>query len=350
MQRAVAEINVSALRHNYQCLCRQAGDAVCMAVVKANAYGHGIQHVAPTLSAAGCQHFAVTDAHEGSRLRQLLPDAHIVLLAGMISLDEAVLCRVHRLIPVLSARWQIPLLWQAGFRQEVWIKVDSGMARTGADEPVALYHSCRTSGLRVIGLLSHLACADTPEHPLNQQQIAVFRQWRQRLPHLQASLLNSAGLLAFADQRLDVVRPGIALYGVEPLAGQSMGLQPVMQFSAPVMQLRQLKKGQSVGYDASFVAPADMQIAVVRAGYADGVCRHLSNGGTVLIHGQRRSIVGRVCMDYCMIDVENSAVRQGDRVIFWGPTLAVSEPARQAGTIAYELLTRVGERVPRIPV
>lgn len=349
MHRAFVEIDIPALQHNYQLLADRTPNANCMAVVKANAYGHGIELVAPALWSAGCRHFAVTDAHEGSRLRLLLPEAGIMLLAGIISLDEAVLCQRQRLVPVLSAHWQVPLLWQAGFRGEAWLKVDTGMARTGTDDPLALQQSCQKSGIRAVGLLSHLACADTPEHPLNQQQIERFRQWRQRLPELHGSLLNSAGILAFGELAGELTRPGIGLYGAEPLH-KPAGLRPVMRFSAPVMQLRSLNKGESVGYGASFTAPEPMRIAIIRAGYADGVFRSLSNGGTVWLNGHRVSLVGRVCMDYCMLNIENTAVREGDRAVFWGAEQNVNAVAEQAGTIAYELLTRVGERVPRIPV
>ncbi len=351
MERIAAEIDLRALRHNYRKLCQRVPGAACLAVVKADAYGHGLDHVARALFEEGCRQFAVGDAHEGARLRLLLDmrDVEILLLGGVVNLAEAVLCRRQSLTPVLSARWQVPLLWQAGYDRNVWLKIDTGMARTGAEDPPGLRHACLQSGMRVVGILSHLACADTPEHPMNQRQIERVRQWSARMPGLRVSLLNTAGLAYFSGHAWDMVRPGIGLYGAEAFS-RAMGLRPVMRLSAPVMQIRSLRMGEAVGYGASFVAPRAMRIAVVRAGYADGVPRALSHGGRVWFAKRRLPIVGRVCMDYCMVDLENAPARVGDRVVFWGAEHDVAEVAEQAGSIAYELLTRVGPRVPRISV
>jgi alanine racemase len=351
---AIAHINLDNLRHNYRLLETRAGGARVMSIVKADAYGHGLDLVAPTLFAAGCRHFGVTDAAEGARLRALLAHeadhpAAIYLLSGIFDGEDARLATGNALVPVLAEQAQTGYLQQAGFTDRVWIKVDTGMGRLGSHAPAALADSCYRHGMRVEGILSHLACADDPEHPLNAMQADQFLATLQTFPEgTRSSLLNSAGMLIRPDMAGDLVRPGIALYGAEPIPDWPMGLKPVMRLTGQVMQVRQIPKGHSVSYGASFTAPDTMPVAVVCLGYADGLPRGLSNRGTGM-HGQARlPIIGRVCMDYVILDARNvPSIRPGDTIEFWGESLPANEVAASLDTIAYTLFTGVGHRVTR---
>ena len=349
---AVARINLDALRHNLRTLARRAGPARLMAVVKANAYGHGLDIVAPALMEAGCQVFAVTDAAEGAALRRILGrEADIVALSGVFDAEDARWCAEARITPTLTETRQVAMLSAAGFRGEVWLKVDTGMRRLGSPDAAALLNACRKTGLGIAGLMSHLACADAPDHPLNQAQLEAFRAQLDALPErAPGSLLNSAGLASMPEAAMDVVRPGIALYGVEPVSERPLGLQPVMQLTSRIMQVRRIQRGESVSYGATFTARRNMRIAVVALGYADGLPRLLSNRGAAVrlaAPESRLPIVGRVCMDYCLLDVTEADVSAGDEVEFWGPNLPAASVAAQARTIAYELFTGVSARVKR---
>lgn len=351
---AIAYIDLDNLRHNYRLLAARAGNAKVMAVVKADAYGHGLDLVAPALFAAGCRHFGVTDAAEGTRLRTLLPNGadeppSIYLLSGIFDGDDAHLAAEHALIPVIAEEAQAAYLQQAGFADRVWIKMDTGMGRLGSDAPTELAASCVRHGFRVEGIMSHLACADDPEHPLNAMQADQFLATLRTFPDgTRASLLNSAGMQIRPDMAGDLVRPGIALYGAEPIPGWPMGLKPVMHLTGRVMQVRQILKGASVSYGASFTARETMPAVVVCMGYADGLPRGLSNRGSGM-HGQARlPIIGRVCMDHVVLDARNApGIGIGDTVEFWGESLPANEVAASLDTIAYTLFTGVGHRVAR---
>jgi alanine racemase len=352
MRPAIAYIHIPNLLHNYHLLCQRSGDATVMAVVKANAYGHGLNIVAQALQQAGCTHFAVTDANEGKELRQYLGDsAHITLLSGIFDSSDAQLCAHECLTPVVTQETHLQWLNQASFQGEVWIKVDTGMQRLGASDPQALIDVCQSADIEVMGIMSHLACADTPEHPLNHVQALAFEQLHQNIaPKLKASLLNSAGIVAMPQHHHDMVRPGIALYGAEPIADEPLGLKPVMQLSAQVMQVRHISQGATLSYGATYTAEKDMQIALICAGYADGLPRGLSNTGHAEYHGEKLAIVGRVCMDYCLLDCSDTPLQVGDCVRFWGDGILVNDVANQLNTIAYTLMTGVGSRVQRIAI
>ena len=346
---AIARINCANLRHNYRILKQQAGKARLMSVVKANAYGHGLDIVAPALFDEGCREFAITDADEGASLRGLLGvDADIVILSGIFDADDAKLAASHHLIPTITETTQAELLGAAGFSGQVWIKVDTGMQRLGADNPEAMLQACAKYGLKLAGIMSHLACADTPEHPLNLEQVSCFRGVLKTMPEgTPASLLNSGGLAWMPEHAFDVVRPGIALYGTEPAEGIKLGLKPVMQLTGNVMQIRDVPKDTTISYGASYIAERDMRVAVISLGYADGLPRILSNQGCAVWQGNRLPIVGRICMDYCLLDVSSFDLACGDEVEFWGQTLTASEVASLADTITYEIFTSIGQRVHR---
>lgn len=349
MRPAIASINIANLQHNFTLLAQCSQGAEVMAVIKANAYGHGLNLIAPALFDTGCRHFAVTDATEGGEARKLIPEAKsIVLLSGIFDASDAVLAASAKLTPVITSTAQAELLRTAGFTGAVWIKVNTGMQRLGADDPATLIEQCESSGISIAGIMSHLACADTPEHPLNRVQAEEFRSTHQHLaPDLAASLLNSAGVVSLPDATFDFIRPGIALYGIEPVVEKPLGLKPVMQLTGEVMQVHQVAKGTSLSYGASFTAPEEMRIAVISLGYGDGLPRHLSNLGSAIYQGHRLSIVGRVCMDFCLVDVGTHEINRGDPIEFWGESLGAGEVAEQIGTIAYELFTDINKRVHR---
>ncbi len=351
MRPATVELSLDHLKHNYRILCQRAGTARVMAVVKANAYGHGLALIAPALYAEGCRLFAVTDAVEGCALRALLGnDADITPLSGLFDAEDARMAQEHGLTPVVTEVQQVQWLHEVGFQGRIWLKVDTGMHRLGAADIEALWRMCTTMGLSCAGVMSHLACADMPHHSLNQQQIASFERIRAKLPEsLPASLLNSAGLVALPDATYDVVRPGLALYGMEPVPDQPMGLKPVMRWTAAVMQVRPLPKGASVSYGATYRAAKDMQIAVVRLGYGDGLPRGLSHCGWAMYQGNRLPVLGRVCMDYCVLDVSEVAIQVGERVCFLGEHGCLAhEVADVLDTIPYTLTTGIQQRVQRI--
>ncbi len=343
-----AWINLEHLRHNYRLLKQQAGPAELMAIVKANAYGHGMALISSTLHADGCRHFGVTDAREGVELRQTITDIDctITLLSGIFDVQDARDAATHRLTPAIINSTQISLLKQAGFDGDVWIKVDTGMNRLGADDPAQLVALCRQHGIGITGVMSHLSCADMPEHPLNRMQVERFDAMRQSLC-LPASLLNSAGMITLPQHGGNMVRPGIALYGVEPVPQQPLGLKPVMQLSGQIIHIRNIRQGDCVSYAASFQAQHDMRIGIVALGYADGIPRRLSGKGHAMLNGHLLPIVGRICMDYTILDISGSHANVGDNVEFWGSRLYASDVACIADTIAYELFTGVGDRVPR---
>ena len=349
---AIARINLDHLRHNYRRLKTRAGQSEIMAVVKANAYGHEQYLVAPTLFEEGCRNFGVTDATEGSELRAIIGEsepAAITLLSGLFDDDDAELCLDHRLTPVITEPYQIKLLTKAEFSGDIWLKFDSGMNRLGAADPAKLFALTKQAGLNICGFMSHLACADEAEHPMNLAQANSFLEICNHLsPETPKSLLNSAGLISLPDHTFEVVRPGIALYGAEPVADQAMGLKPVMTLTGQVMQRRDIQPGDAVSYGASFTAEQPMDIAVIGMGYADGIPRSLSNRGTVFIRGRKYPVIGRVCMDYTMVDISNSEVQAGDQVEFWGEHISANDVATLIDTISYTLFTGVGERVRRI--
>jgi len=351
MRPATLTINLEHLIWNYNLLQKQAGKASIMAVVKANAYGHGLLAIAKALHQAGCRSFAVTDANEGRKLRAELPqDSDIVVFSGVFDAKDAALCQKHMLTPVVAQPEQLQLLTNAGFAAKLWLKVDTGMSRIGATALPELIHAI-PSTMQLAGIMSHLACADTPKHPLNQQQITLFNTIQQTTQAPAYSLFNSAGLIAFSQHiPTDIVRPGLALYGIEPIPTQTLGLKPVMQLSSRIMQVRSIQKGDSVSYDATWTAPDDMHIAIVALGYADGLPRLLSNQGQAWVNGHLLPIVGKVCMDYCMLAITQHEVQVGDEVVFFGyhdnqPT--ANHVATQCQTISYELFTQIPSRVPR---
>ena len=346
-------IDLDHLRHNGAVARRHAGSARLLAMVKANAYGHGAVPVARALGGLA-DGFGVSSLEEGIALRAAGIDAEILLLAGCFEAGELAEIAAQRLHLVIHAQWQVEALLAARLPRPlvVWLKIDTGMHRLGLPPPAvdAVRQRLMASGqVAELRLLMHFACADMPDDPRNRQQLAAFAAATSGLPGAR-SLANSAALVALPETRADWVRPGILLYGVNPFVAPhpiAAELKPVMTLSSRLIALRSLAAGESTGYGSDWAAPREMRIGIAAMGYGDGYPRHAPTGTPVLVKGLRTRILGRVSMDLVAVDLEPLAdAAVGDAVVFWGEGLAAWEIARHAGTIAYELFTGINARVP----
>ncbi|MFZ9477547.1 MAG: alanine racemase [Steroidobacteraceae bacterium] len=350
-----AIIDLRALRANFETFRRAAPQSRILAVVKANAYGHGVLPVVRALGAA--DGFAVARLEEAIELREAGVAQRIVLLEGIFSGAQLRLARTHQLDLVLHDASQLDMLEAdpAG-RDELWVKIDTGMSRLGFRPEQLASVQARLRALPQapsrVRLMSHFARADDDAAMTAEQAqrfAAARRQWVDASGETpEASLANSAGALLWPQATLDWIRPGIGLYGATPSASRAateFGLTPVMSLHSAVIAIRSVPTGESVGYGASWRATRPSRIAIVAVGYADGVPRHLPSGAPVLIEGRRAPLAGRVSMDMIAVDVtETPQATVGSPVVLWGPGLPVDEVAAAAGTIAYELLCGVGRR------
>ncbi|MGH8807913.1 MAG: alanine racemase [Noviherbaspirillum sp.] len=354
---AILTIDLDAVRVNYRRLRRQAGAAACAGVLKADAYGLGAARIAPALAAEGCRHFFVAHLDEGIALRPMVPEAaEIFVLHGPPPDTEPEFLR-HRLIPVLNSTEQIAgwrrMARLSGRRLPAIVQVDSGMSRMGlapAEVDAWLNDPDFLRGIELRYLMSHLACAECPEHPMNASQLLAFNELRARLPRCPASLANSSGIFLGPDFHFDLVRPGAALYGVAPVANAENPMRPVVRLQARIIQTRTIADGDAVGYGVTYRARGRRRIATIATGYADGWLRSLSNRGVALAGGVRTPIVGKVSMDTCSIDVSEvhpDLVFPGACVDLISPEQTVDDVAALAGTIGYEILTSLGSRYHR---
>ena len=351
---ARARLNAQALLHNLQQVRRHAPRSRVMAVVKANAYGHGLAWVATALKSADA--FAVASIEEGLVLRTAGVKQPIVLLGGFFGADELSSLQSRQFSPVLHGEHQLRLLEadSVPLPASVWIKLDTGMHRIGfAPEMLAgvLARLRKLNGIRELRALTHLANADDVADSRTRQQIESFHAKVNGLG-LETSLANSAGIVAWPESHADWVRPGIMLYGASPLLGKTAAefdLQPVMTLESALIAVHPRKRGDAIGYGGSYVCPEDMPIGVVAIGYGDGYPRHATPGTPVLVNGSRVALVGRVSMDMIMVDLRSQPkARIGDPVVLWGEGLPVDDVAAKAGTVSYELLCHVTGRVPRV--
>ncbi len=356
-------IDLAAIRRNWLEICRRIpAGARAGAVVKADAYGLGATRVAPALAAAGCADFFVATLDEGLALRGRLPGAHITVLNGSPAGSEAELAAAE-LRPALNdlgaiERWR-DQAERSGTPLAAVIHLDTGMARLGlspgevarlANEPK------RLGGLVPALLMSHLACADVAGHPMNGEQLARFRSLRQSLPAMAASLAASSGVFLGPDYAFDLVRPGAALYGINPTPGEANPMAQVVRLEARIVALREIDAPLSVGYGAAYRASGKTRIATVPIGYADGYPRALGNQASgILANGDAASpplpVVGRVSMDLVTLDVSAVPPEQagiGTTVTLIGAERTLDALAAAAGTIGYELLVRLGQRIPRV--
>jgi alanine racemase len=344
---AVLRIDLDALARNYRLLRSRAAPAECAAVVKANAYGLGVERVARRLLREGCKRFFVATLAEGRELRALAPDADIYIFEGAVEGGMAELAEL-RLRPALNTLAQIER-WRG--QGPAALHVDTGMNRLGLSAAEVAAVAGRSELLDGVDLLlTHLACADEPDHPLNREQLERFDRARTQLPPLKTSIGNSAGTLLDAAYRGDVARPGIALYGGNPFSTRENPMECVATLTAPILQLRDIDRPETVGYGATYLASPPARIAVLGVGYADGYPRALSNRGVAAIRGRRVPVVGRVSMDLICVDVGGvpyDSARVGEPVELFGPTVGIDEVATAAGTISYEVLTGLGRRPVR---
>jgi len=359
-------VDLAALRANYRILQERAGGAQVAGVVKANAYGLGVEPVARALWAEGCRVFFVALPAEGAALRAVLPEAYIYILAGLFETGSADIYHEWGLLPVLNSRTEIAIWeahgWDGDVPRPCAIHVDTGMNRLGlsAEEAVAFASdNALTGAVTPLLVMSHLACADEPAHPLNGRQRESFQAVRGAFPQADSSLSNSAGTLLGPDFAFDLVRPGIALYGGNPVAG-AKPMHPVATAEARIIQLRTARAGETVSYGAPVPLACDTRIAVAAVGYGDGyhrassgagvpLRRTLAPGGTGFIHGRRVPVLGRVTMDLTMFDVTGlgDEITHGDWIELFGSNVPIDEAAAAAGTIAYEMLTSLGSRYDR---
>jgi alanine racemase len=362
-----ATVNLAALAHNLTCIKRYLSpDCEVMAIVKANAYGHGAEETARALARLGIGRFAVASVDEGIALRQAGVSASIVVLGALF--EEQVLDLVaHKLTPVVSDGQILPALAKAARSHTspypIHLKVETGMGRLGfsSEELLSLLDNpLLRNPLQVEGMMTHLADADGKDGTFTERQLGAFRavvdQIRQRgisLPLVHAA--NSAAIVRFPDAHFSLVRPGIMLYGYHtlPATVPAPDLRPVLSLHTKIVQLRTIPRGGTVSYNGTFVATRPTRIAVLPIGYADGYSRQLSHRGSVLIRGRRASIVGLVCMDMIMVDVTDMAQLQvGETVTLIGQqgqeSIWAEEVAGWTDTIPYEVLCGIGSRVPRL--
>jgi alanine racemase len=348
-----AVIDTRALRSNLATVRARAPGSKVMAVVKANAYGHGLVPAVLALSEADA--FAVARLEEGLALRAAGVTQPIVLLEGVFTSEQLLEAARHGFDLVVHDPLQVELLeaYRGAQRFIAWLKIDTGMNRLGfrPENFAATLERVRalTPPPLEIRVMTHLARADQRDDATTRAQVATFAKVTAQLDY-HTSIANSAGLLGGVGIHCDWVRPGLALYGASPFEdqiGSQLGLQPVMTLESTVIATRRVPKGETVGYAGKWKAERYSSIAIVAAGYGDGLARSLPSGTPVIVDGQRAPLVGRVSMDMIAVDVTDlPPVRVGSSVTLWGRDLPVEEIARQAGTIPYELLCGVSQRVP----
>ncbi len=349
-----ALIDLAALRHNLGVARQRAPASRIWAVIKADAYGHGLERVAAALAAA--DGFAVARVEEALHLRGAGVEHPILILSGALSPEETAAAQAHRLDLALHQGEQMTWLeaLPPGPPLRIWIKVNTGMHRLGLDPAeVPAIQSRLAACPRVAplpGLMTHLANADNPDDPLTERQCQRLRALAK--PGQALNIGNSGGLLACPAARADWVRPGIMLYGGSPfadLSAKELGLAPVMTLKTQISAVHHFHAGDRIGYGGSFSCPVDMPVGVAAIGYGDGYPRHAPTGTPVLVGGRRVALIGRVSMDSISLDLRQAPGTQpGDEVLLWGPGLPVEEIAQAAGTINYALLCGLSARVHRV--
>lgn len=353
-------IDLDALQHNYQYARQLSPDSRTIAVVKADAYGHGASDVALAL-ANSADMFAVSCLEEAMDLRNVGISNPLLLLEGCFHSDELIHCSEFDISVVIHHQHQVDMLATMTLKRplSVWLKVDTGMHRLGVMPENAAEVFTALKAFNSVGdltLITHLASADEADPAHTQMQLerftAVQKQIAAQYPGVPASIANSAGLLAWPQARSDWNRPGIMLYGLSPILendDHQGHLIPVMQFESEVIAVRTIAEGESVGYGNTWTAQRESVIATVAAGYGDGYPRTAASGTPVLVNGERARLSGRVSMDMLSIDVTDiEQVQVGDKVELWGQRLNANEVAGWCKTSGYELVTRMPKRTPRV--
>ncbi|MGB5707168.1 MAG: alanine racemase [Arenicellales bacterium] len=354
--RTRALIDLSALRQNVKVIRKLAGDARVYAVVKADAYGHGINNIVPAICHS-VDGFAVATLEEGIRCRKYAENNAIMVLSEFSEPEQIDIFRQYQLQPVIHREQQARWVGESeGLSSGVWIKIESGMNRLGIspENVTAIINILRRSmKVKKLGLMSHLASADEMDSDQTPRQCERFLEYASGHPG-EVSIANSAALIGWPQTRLDIVRPGLMLYGISPSQHQSaleLGLRPVMQLESRLIAVKEISAGDAVGYGASWKASKSTKIGVAGFGYADGYPRRISNRGSVIVRDRSAPVIGKVSMDMMTLDLTGCGeVQEGDIAELWGPKLGVEIVAGWADTIPYELLCSVSPRVPRIPI
>jgi alanine racemase len=353
----VLTVELSAIEANWNALRSRVSPAECSAVVKADAYGCGIEPVVRALFHARCKTFFVAHVAEARRVRAVAPEAVVYVLNGIVPGTASTFADAHAR-PVIGSLAELAE-WDAFCRANNWsggaaLHFDTGMNRLGLTSEEAVALSSRTKNLDhgITLVMSHLACADTPDHPLNDRQIQVFRDLRIMYRGITASLANSSGIFLGPATHCDLVRPGIALYGGNPTPAADNPMRPVVDVKGRIVQVRNLARGASVGYGATWTATRAAKIAIVSIGYADGYPRAAGGSDAVaMVAGRRCPIAGRISMDLLAVDVTelpDNVARRGDFATLLGEGIGVDELAAWGNTMSYEVLTRLGSRYARV--
>jgi alanine racemase len=357
----VLTVDLDAIVANWRKLEKTAVPAECAGVIKADAYGCGAEPVARALAGAGCKTFFVATLDEARIVRGALPSAAIYVLNGFFQNTGDAYARID-VRPVIGdlnelAEWDV-FCRRSGWTGGAAIHIDTGMNRLGLTltEAQGIVPRINAGDHGITLVMSHLACAETLNHPLNGRQLATFREIASLYSGVPASLSNSSGVYLGAPFQFDVVRPGAALYGINPTPEADNPMQPVVELKARIVQTRNVERGEGVGYGGTWTARRPTRLAIVSAGYADGYFRAASSndgtrGAEVVVAGKRCPIAGRVSMDLIAIDVTdlpNNAARRGHMATLLGEGITVDELAHHFGTIGYEVLTSLGRRYARI--
>lgn len=358
-----AIINLNALRHNYEVIRKASGASEIMAVIKANAYGHGDVEVAQALRRNGVRHFGVALVEEGMRLRKGEIMENIYILSGVSAGQEEEIIKFG-FVPLISDIETAERFGRAAKKlrksAEIHLKIDTGMGRLGLlpwEADAFFKRIKKMANLNVTGIASHFADLADGGREFAEEQLKTFNKvialginngFRFRWIHI----ANSAAVFLLPEARFNMVRPGIALYGYSPSSDLKLDLKPVMELKTRIIHIKRVPKGFSISYGRTFITRKESLIATIPIGYADGMNRLMSNKGEVLVRGKRVPVAGRVCMDLTMIDVTGvDKVKVGDEVVIIGrqgrESITALEIANKIGTISYEILTSVSSRVPR---
>jgi alanine racemase len=356
----VLTIDLAAIAANWKRLYGMTIPVECAAVIKADAYGCGIERVVPALKKVGCRTFFVADLAEGRRVRAAAPESVIYVLNGLMPGTAPAFAEAN-LRPVINsvtelAEWDT-FVATNNWREGAALHVDTGMNRLGLtpEESAAIAPRVHAEGHGFTLLMSHLACAETLDHPMNDRQIRLFREIRILFRGVPSSLANSAGIFLGGTAHCDLVRPGIALFGGNPIPGQKNAMRPVVELKGRITQVRQLKKGDTVGYGASWTAARPSRLAIVAVGYGDGYFRSAAAAkgkapANVTIAGKQCPLIGRVSMDLLAVDVTElpaGVARRGEFATLIGGDIGIDEFGAACGTIGYEILTNLGKRYHR---
>lgn len=349
-------ISREAIKHNLQRVRELVPNTRVMAVIKADGYGHNMKVVADAL--ANADEFAVTGLDDLAQLRAQGITKQVTMLSSRFTVDDLNAMASLNVRPVVYDLDQLSELKKLdqSANLDLWIKVDTGMGRLGfslEDAPLVAARLLAHDGVNSVSAMTHLSSADDTDQPSTLRQIKAFKKFTEEFDFKQLSILNSAGVVGFAESACDVVRPGVILYGVSPQLGTSaetLNLKAAMEFKSELISVKRLPAGSPIGYGSTYALDCDSRIGVISCGYADGYPRHAPNGTPVLINGMYVPLIGRVSMDLITVDLGDVSAEVGDMATLWGADNPVESIAEMSGTIGYELLCGITARVQRIVI